>query len=286
MVLHQSFQGVVNIYRRNRMMGQCRRIIAAVLFVSVSLVLPAAAFALSSVVVPRAFTNVDAPGDNIYPFNCGNLSIPSARYQQVYLGGQIDSAVINTMSFRLGNTLVNNPGFPPTILTDVMITMSTTQAAPDTLSSTFADNVGPDETVIWSGDLTISAPDCSQAVCPFVVNIPFQNTFEFDPALGNLLVDIRLPACVNLGNFVTFDSTLEPDGVIGRVFSLDVASPTGSADGVGLVTRFGGMGFERVIASMPVPTLSEWGIVGAVAGLMLAGVFFVMRRKKKSCCGQ
>jgi len=38
------------------------------------------------------------------------------------------------------------------------------------------------------------------------------------------------------------------------------------------------------IASMP--TLSEWGVVGAVAGLMLAGVFFVVRRKKGSCCGQ
>jgi len=190
------------------------------------------------------------------------------------------------MSFRLGNTLVNNPGFPPTMLTGVMITMSTTQAAPDTLSGTFADNVGPDEKVIWSGDLTISAPDCSQAVCPFVVNIPFQNTFEFDPALGNLLVDIRLPACVNLGNFVNFDSTLDPDGVIGRVFSQDVASPTGSADGVGLVTRFGGMGFERELVSLPVPTLSEWGIVGAVAGLLLVGVFFVMRRRKGSCCGQ
>lgn len=44
-----------------------------------------------------------------------------------------------------------------------------------------------------------------------------------------------------------------------------------------------GIGQEPVAA---IPTLSEWGIVGAVAGLLLAGVFFVMRRKKRSCCGQ
>jgi hypothetical protein len=45
-----------------------------------------------------------------------------------------------------------------------------------------------------------------------------------------------------------------------------------------------GMGQEPAVAS--IPTLSEWGVVGAVAGLMLAGVFFVVWRKKGSCYGQ
>lgn len=30
----------------------------------------------------------------------------------------------------------------------------------------------------------------------------------------------------------------------------------------------------------PIPTLSEWGMIAAVAGLMLVGVFFAVRRRK------
>lgn len=33
-----------------------------------------------------------------------------------------------------------------------------------------------------------------------------------------------------------------------------------------------------------IPTLSEWGIVGAVVVLGLVGVFFLVRRRKHGCC--
>jgi hypothetical protein len=33
-----------------------------------------------------------------------------------------------------------------------------------------------------------------------------------------------------------------------------------------------------------VPTLSEWGTVGAVVVLGFVGVFFLIRRKKRGCC--
>ncbi len=34
-----------------------------------------------------------------------------------------------------------------------------------------------------------------------------------------------------------------------------------------------------------VPTLSEWGAVGAVVVLGLVGMFFLIRRRKHGCCG-
>jgi LPXTG-motif cell wall-anchored protein len=33
-----------------------------------------------------------------------------------------------------------------------------------------------------------------------------------------------------------------------------------------------------------IPTLNEWGTVGAVVVLGLVGVFFLVRRRKSSCC--
>jgi|GEM_PF-3331822 MYXO-CTERM domain-containing protein len=33
-----------------------------------------------------------------------------------------------------------------------------------------------------------------------------------------------------------------------------------------------------------IPTLSEWGVFGAVAVLGLVGVFFLARRRKHGCC--
>ena len=32
--------------------------------------------------------------------------------------------------------------------------------------------------------------------------------------------------------------------------------------------------------SNPIPTLSEWGMISAAAGLMLVGIFFVMKRRR------
>ena len=37
--------------------------------------------------------------------------------------------------------------------------------------------------------------------------------------------------------------------------------------------------FVNVLASRPIPTLSEWGMISAAAGLGLIGVFFVIRRR-------
>jgi len=44
-------------------------------------------------------------------------------------------------------------------------------------------------------------------------------------------------------------------------------------------------GAPRPIELFNVPTLSEWGMVAAAAGLMLVGVFFAVRRRK-GCCGE
>lgn len=58
------------------------------------------------------------------------------------------------------------------------------------LSTTFANNVGSDNTLVFSGSLTISAPACNPpGPCPFGSNIVFTTPFLYHPYLGPLLID-------------------------------------------------------------------------------------------------
>ncbi len=250
-------------------------IFAAVVLTALSLVLPAAVYAQPSVVVPNRYTHVEGDSNNIFPFACG-VFFSSQRYQQVYSGSEIGSGEIDTISFRLK---LGGTGFSPQLFPGMQINMSTTQAEPGNLSPAFADNVGPDDTVVVSGIVTLSAPDCITSPCPFTVVIPLDTPFTFDPGLGNLLVDIRIPDCTNIGS-VIFDATSGTNPtVVSRVNSDSVDAVTGQADNVGLVTQFSGTGFISG-TTQPIPTLSEWGMIAAAAGLMLVGVFFAVRRKR------
>ncbi len=72
------------------------------------------------------------------------------------------------------------------------------------------------------------------------------------------------------------------DGTLGQLFIVDVT--TGEA------TLVGSNGVDAVIDGLawkgscgpiinPIPTLSEWGMIAAAAGLMLVGVFFAVRKR-------
>ncbi len=69
----------------------------------------------------------------------------------------------------------------------------------------------------------------------FDIVIDLQNPFIYDPAAGNLLLDVRIFS----GTFTTpFDAHFAFGDTISRVRSHNVNSPTGLADPFGLVTRF------------------------------------------------
>jgi hypothetical protein len=163
------------------------------------------------------------------------------RYQQVYLDSQFpESGLIDKISFRLH--IVGDlpaPGFGPTDLSGVLIELSTTQAEPSALSNTFADNVGPDVQTVFSGVLTLSAPQCIELEpqpCPFDIMIVLQNPFFYNPQDGNLLLDVRIPVCV-----ITrlFDLTTSFPSIVSHVYSTNVDSEEADVNNnYGVVTRF------------------------------------------------
>ncbi|MCZ7638427.1 MAG: chitobiase/beta-hexosaminidase C-terminal domain-containing protein [Verrucomicrobia bacterium] len=76
---------------------------------------------------------------------------------------------------------------------DVQLTLATTSRAPDALSDTFDDNLGPDARIVLEGPVTISSPSptVSGGPQPFDLIFPLATPFRYDPALGNLLYEIR-----------------------------------------------------------------------------------------------
>lgn len=138
-----------------------------------------------SVVVPNSLESVEG--------NDGVILINVARLQQVFAASQFSALggprLITGMAFRPD---AGEPAFTE-INPDVQISLSTTSKSPDGLSTTLSENAGADDTVVFSGSLTLSSASSGPLGGPnaFDIIINFTNPFLYDPAAGNLLFDIR-----------------------------------------------------------------------------------------------
>ena len=207
----------------------------------------APAFA-DAIVVPNSQTN--APGNS--PLTVGANPV---RLQQVIGSGQFPGGPVTITGLRLraasGSGPVSQSG------ASVQITVSTTQAFPNTTnghalpSPTYANNIGPDATVVFRGTGSLSSPGCAApSPCPFDMAIPFSTNFTYDPSKGRLLIDFLSSASVGtvIGRLdaVSFtDSTQssvalvgtdpdQPNGIVllaGIVFEIDTAN-AGSAPAI------------------------------------------------------
>lgn len=225
-------------------------------------------------VVPNGLMSVQGDTGNLFPL----FSQQPIRYQQIYDKSQFGGSpqIINSIAFR-----AHSPGVPFSgSVPQLQVSLSTTAKAPDALSSTFADNVGADTTQVFNGPLAVAANNSSTpgAVNGFDIVITFTTPFPYDPAKGNLLVDVR-----NLqGGVETPPLDQEIDGTnavgdsVSRVYNYGdanatAASQTGSTpenDTVGLVTQFG---TAAVPAPSPSPTPAPNVVFANIATRMITG---------------
>jgi hypothetical protein len=189
-----------------------------------------------TVVVPNSARTIEGDLNNSFPFNIGIIGLPSQRYQQVYAASQFGSGgLITQIVFRPDATF--GQAFTST-LPDIQIDLSTTSAADDGLSSTYANNVGTDDTVVFArGPLTLSSAFTGPPNGPkdFDIIITLTTPFLYNPALGNLLLDVRN---FGGGSTISFDAVSPLGDGVSRLYNSDVNSGTGSTDSVGLVTGF------------------------------------------------
>lgn len=188
--------------------------------------------AVAFAVVPSDYYDTDGTGQNVIPFGDDDFCTNGIRYQQLYNGDNVGYGNIGSIAFRLNGS---EAAIGPVTVTGMTVKLSSTKATTATLSTVFADNIGPDETTVFNGDFTFSAGVNASPPHPFDIDLPINEAFEFDGQHNNLLLDITISGCQD--QQFSFDAATN-DNQTRRMFSTDKDSLTGQldTDDYGLVT--------------------------------------------------
>jgi hypothetical protein len=150
--------------------------------------LPVMALALTSALAAQTvetFPNTlpTAYAGNSWPFN---NTATTFQCQFLYDGSMINNSgpvLIQRIRFRRSSATATTTG----LLTNVTCSLSTSPQSWNTISSTFASNVGNDATVIFQGDLAVNATQ-------WYVDITLPTPFLFDPQNTLCFDFVRGPA--------------------------------------------------------------------------------------------
>lgn len=220
-------------------------------------------------VVPGGLSHRYGNATSGAPFHMGEGN--SARFQQVFDASEFshagaDALVITSIRFRRNPFDPNLPTSGDSfisILPDIQFNLSTTLRAPDGLSTTFAENIGMDDTqVIHRGPLGLQSVG---GVLPedFEIVVEMDTPFIFRPATGNLLLDIR-----NYDGGVT--TFFNGQSVVGDSVS-SLTAYTGSDTGTvesesGVRSTFG---YVTLFEFTPIPEPSSVALVGMAVALVV-----------------
>src|SRR6266540_557169 len=126
------------------------------------------------IVVPNNRASVDGTSGDTAPFVNGATSV---RWQQVYDASQFllitpHGGWVGDIVFRLDGECRNGFG---TDVSSLQINLSTTSKRPDGLSSTFAENIGVDDRIVFGPGSLHLVQGCNPGTSPqlFVMLIPF-----------------------------------------------------------------------------------------------------------------
>lgn len=237
-------------------------LLAAVLALAIT---PAPAFA-ETILAPGTAGNAQGPAPFRYYGSGGS------RVQQVYSSSFFFAPIsLTSISFRAypgaSAGVFSSNAFS---ISNLVVRLSTTSRGDETgntLSSTFASNVGANVTTVYQGALSLATAATGIGPQPFDYTITFQNAFAYNPSMGNLLLDVNVLGAVSGGGFgfITFDTvnTLN-DGIFSVVDINNGAATTGTLSTAGAISLFGG----TLAAAVPEPAtwammLLGFGMIGA-----------------------
>ena len=130
---------------------------------------------------------------SLAPLGSGQLRAANYRIQEVYGAPNFAASTalyITELRYRPDST--HGQAFS-TVVGNIEIRLSTTTREPDGLNLNYSQNPGTDETLVYGGALSISSQFTGPPGQPkdFDIIIPLQTPFTYNPAAGNLLVDMK-----------------------------------------------------------------------------------------------
>lgn len=229
-----------------------------------AIVLAAPAFAdKMTLVIPPG--NASMPGNTTDGAEDG---LEDFRAQAVYGRGPFLSAGITRPVLISAFAYRASPGEGPASVVIGMVEMyaSTTPYAPNSLpgntliTDTFAANLGPDNTLVYSGPVAITSPGCAgPGVCPFDLVFNLDTPFLYNPWEGFLLFDFFLTDVGGTGALDAREFT-SPGG--------SMASLVGALDGTTGKVFLDGTIVQFTYEEVPEPA-SATLLLGGLAALIL-----------------
>lgn len=201
-----------------------------------------------TIVVPSNRETVVGNTGNAIPFGRSSTSNDPARYQQLYDASEFlgigDVITISEIRFRIDD---GTPEEGPTTFDQIEVRFSTTSVANDALDAlVFDNNIGADDTMVFSGSFTWDACGVGTAPCtgpypqPFDLAIPLATPFVYDPTAGNLLLEVYNDDLTPVINYF-LDQENNPTDTVSRVVELrelGTGNPLFSGNSAGLITQF------------------------------------------------
>ncbi|MBB6053134.1 hypothetical protein [Armatimonas rosea] len=140
-----------------------------------------------TIVVPNNFANTETE----YMLGTAPFNNPS-RYQQIFDANQFPASpggiLISKIAFR--------PGFAQESfrrkITSIQFNLSTTKQSLNGLDAAFSRNIGGNEAVVYRGSITFRASVTNRkGAFNYDILVTLEKPFLYNPADGNLLLDIR-----------------------------------------------------------------------------------------------
>ena len=215
-------------------------------------------------------------------FQVADSSPNGKRFQTLYAANLFQSVAgplsISGFAYR---TASGQGAFSQSI-PNLVITLSTTSTPDDGLSNVFASNIGLDATIVYAAPIVLSSAGAGNGSSLFDIVFNFTTPFFYNPAQGNLLVDMQFFG-QRTGSGSLIDAVDAFGDGISRIRTsagtpncgVDVYSLSGcSANGLANTSR----GQVTQFDVTPVPEPETYAMM--LAGLGLLG--FVARRRKQS----
>ena len=227
---------------------------------------PTFVFAQQTAVSPGIYADQEAP-------NVADLTaFPSYRLQQVYAAAEFAHLgpgpyVITRVDWRPGSEMTETIDYPSERFT---MTFSTTSIDPsvdgDVFDFTFDNNIGSNLQTVFDGPTTLTTANSGPAEGPkaFDYGLNLQTPYSYDPADGNLLMDLTV---LNGETPLLLDFAFAPTETTRFIwsgeFGLDSAVAAGPNDVAG--GQSGGHIIQFTVVPEPSGSVLVWTVVLAFA---------------------